>query len=151
MKSVPSTYTTGSVWLMLSEGSVVGQEPRTEKLNCLPEPKQKLWIAAPAPFYFLPQTWRNFIDKNHGWWRSFCELLQFQSYYLSQKGNFQCTVSYRTIRSWCRRRNSDLLLCSAGSEAEINIFGSTTLSASLGHVRPCLGHATGAVKLPEQL
>ncbi len=58
---------------MLSEGSVVEPDPRAEiTVDCLlelePEPEPKLRIAAqtpapaPAPFY-LPQTWRHFIEK----------------------------------------------------------------------------------------
>ncbi len=39
-----------------------GAGAEESKLNCLPEPKPKLRIAAPAPFY-LPQTWRNFYRK----------------------------------------------------------------------------------------
>ncbi len=67
-----SLYGTGSNFAYVSgggEGSVVEPEPRSL-------PKPKLRIAAPAPFY-LPQTWRNFIEKNHGCWRRFCKFLQF--------------------------------------------------------------------------
>jgi hypothetical protein len=42
--------------------SVVKPEP---KFNCLPKPEPKLRIAALAPCY-LPQPWRNFIEKYHG-------------------------------------------------------------------------------------
>ncbi len=61
-------------------------ELRAEELKfiCFPEPKPKLWIAAPAPLY-LPQTWKKFYIKNHGCYRKFCKLLQFQSCYLSYK------------------------------------------------------------------
>ncbi len=47
-----------------------GQQGEGKSINnsfgqsCLPEPEPNLRIAAPAPFY-LPQTWRNFIEKNH--------------------------------------------------------------------------------------
>ncbi len=54
---------------------VGAEEP---KLNCLPKPEPKLRIPTPAPApCYLPQTWRNFIKKNHCCWRRFCKLLQF--------------------------------------------------------------------------
>ncbi len=65
--------------------TVVEQKPRAEepKLNCLPEPEPKLWIAAPvlapAPFC-LPRTFRNFKEKHHGCWRNF-ETCYIYSYY----------------------------------------------------------------------
>ncbi len=41
-----------------------GPEAKEQKLNCLPEPEQKLRITAPAPHpYNLLKTWRNFIEK----------------------------------------------------------------------------------------
>ncbi len=46
---------------------VAEPEPRAEepKLNCLlePDPKLRIAVAAPAPFY-LSKTWRNVIEKN---------------------------------------------------------------------------------------
>ncbi len=56
----------------LLESSVAEPEPRADeqRLNCLPEPELKLLIAAPAPApapalapFYLPQAWRNFIEK----------------------------------------------------------------------------------------
>jgi hypothetical protein len=52
---------------MYTSDQYCGVEAKELKLNSLPEPEPKLPITAPvtAPFY-LPQTRRNFIEKNHG-------------------------------------------------------------------------------------
>ncbi len=65
-------------------------------------------VPAPAPFC-LPQTLRNFIEKNHGCWKSFetCYNLIFKVYFK--------TIRCRS-RGWSRFRNSDLRLLGAGAE-----------------------------------
>ncbi len=84
------------------------------------EPEPMLQIAAPA-FFYLSETWRNFVEKNNGRWRSFCKLLPYNFKFLillvkSKKAIFK--GSYKTILS--RSRNSDLRLHGGEGGAEGN-------------------------------
>jgi hypothetical protein len=59
-----------------------------------------LRIAAPAPFY-LPRTYRNFTEKTMVAEEVFVNCYNFNPITSVKKGNFQGTVSYKTI--WSRR------------------------------------------------
>ena len=79
-----------------------------QKWNCLPDPEPKLRIAAPtSASFYLPQTWRNLIEKYHGSWKSFCNITNLILLLLSKKVIFK--VSYITR---------------SGAGAEIRICGS---------------------------
>jgi hypothetical protein len=62
MKSVPSTYK-GTVWLMLSEGSVVEPEPRSE-IKLPPGAEAEIMNCGSGSFLFTTDL-RKFHRKNH--------------------------------------------------------------------------------------
>jgi hypothetical protein len=96
-------------------------ESQGAEIKLPPRAEAERTNAAPAPS-FLVQTSRNFIGKNHGCLRIFCNRYNFNPITQVKKVIFK--VSYETIwsRGWSRSRTSDLRVHGAG--AERNIFGS---------------------------